>query len=104
MGRIVIVAYRPKPGQEERLLELVREHVPALSQEGLVTDRSPTIMRSVDGTVVELFEWKSGEAVDQAHTNPAVQALWARFEQVCDFVPLNDLAEARQLFAEFMPL
>ena len=45
-GVIVIVAYRPKPGKEMELIELVRNRVPTLSKEGLVTDRTPTIMRA----------------------------------------------------------
>ena len=45
-GVIVIVAYRPKPGKETELLELVRNRVPTLLKEGLVTDREPIIMRA----------------------------------------------------------
>jgi hypothetical protein len=43
---IVIVAYRPKPGKEKELLELVRNRVPTLRKENLVTDRAPAIMRA----------------------------------------------------------
>ncbi len=50
---IVIVAYRPKPAKEKEPLELVRNRVPVLRKEGLVTDRKPTIMRARDGTIIE---------------------------------------------------
>jgi hypothetical protein len=43
-GVIVIVAYRPKPGKEKELIELVRNRVPTLRKEDLVTDRAPIIM------------------------------------------------------------
>ena len=62
-GVIVIVAYRPKPGKEKETLELVRSRVPTLRKEGLVTDRAPTIMRARDGTIIEVSEWKSNEAI-----------------------------------------
>jgi hypothetical protein len=101
MGQFVIVAYRPKPGKEQQLLEAVRDHLPVLRSQGLVTDRPPYVMRAADGTVVEVFEWKSAEAVSQAHSNPAVHALWGRFAVVCDYVPLNTLAECQLLFAGF---
>jgi len=55
-GVIVIVAYKPKPDKETELLELVRQRVPFLRGEGLVTDRIPTIMRCRDGTIVEVSE------------------------------------------------
>jgi hypothetical protein len=41
MGRIVMVAYRPREGAEARLLDLIRDHVPILRREGLATDREP---------------------------------------------------------------
>ena len=40
-GIIVIIAYRPKPGKEKELLDLVRNRVPTLRKEGLVTNRKP---------------------------------------------------------------
>ena len=73
-GVVVIVAYRPKPGKETELLKLVRNRVPTLRKEGLVTDRQPVIARTRDRTIVEVSEWKSHEAIDAAHKNPNVLA------------------------------
>ncbi len=103
-GICVIVAYRPKPGKEQELLKLVRERVPTLRKEGLVTDRVPSIMRAKDGTIIEVSEWKSRQAIDAAHKNPNVLAMWERFFAVCDCVPLNTLAEAEEMFAGFEPI
>jgi quinol monooxygenase YgiN len=103
-GICAIVAYRPKPGKEKELLELVRNRVPTLRKEGLVTDRVPTIVRSRDGTIVEVSEWKSQEAIDAAHRNPNVLAMWDKFFAVCECVPLNTLPEAADMFAGFAPV
>ena len=103
-GVIVIVAYRPKPGKKKEALALVRSRVPTLRTEGLVTDRVPTIMRARDGTIIEVSEWKSEDAIDAAHKNPNVLAMWNQFFQICDCVPLNTLAEANDLFAGFEPI
>lgn len=104
MSRLVIVAYRPRHGREEELVALLREHVPALRKEGLVTEREAIVMQAADGTFVELFEWASTEATRVAHARPAVQELWARLEQVCDYTTLARLAEAQGPFAEFTPV
>ena len=103
-GVCVIVAYHPKPGKEDELLTLVRSRVPNLRKEGLVTGREPVIMRSRDGTIIEVSEWKSREAIDAAHKNPNVLAMWNKFFAVCDCVPLNTLAEAQEMFAGFEPI
>ena len=101
MGRFVIVAYKPKTGRDKQLLAAVHKHLTVLKAEGLVTDRPAYAMRAADGTVVEVFEWKSAEAIAAAHSNPAVQALWGEFGAACDYVPLSSLPEAHQMFAEF---
>jgi quinol monooxygenase YgiN len=104
MGRFVIVAYAPKPGMADALLAAVREHLRVLRAEDLVTDRPASVMKAADGTVLEVFEWRSAEAIAQAHGNPAVQALWDEFAAACDYRPLNGLAECANLFAEFEPV
>ena len=102
--RMVIVAYRAKPGKDEVLLSELRDHVHLLRSEGLATDRPATILRAKDGTLVEMFEWASPAAIEEAHGNPRVQSMWARFAACCDYVPLNSLAEAGDMFAEFEPV
>jgi quinol monooxygenase YgiN len=104
MGRFVIVAYTPKPGMGEQLMAAVREHLHVLRTEDLVTERPPYVMRAADGTIVEVFEWRSAEAIARAHKTPTVQALWAEFGAACDYRPLNGLPECQQLFAEFDPV
>ena len=103
-GVIVIVAYRPKPGKEKELVELVRSRVPTLRKENLVTNRVPTIMRARDGTIIEVSGWKSHEAIDAAHKNPNVLAMWNKFFAICDCIPLKTLAEAEEMFAGFEPI
>ena len=104
MGRIVIVCYRPKPGKVQELRQLMKSHVSRLRTEKLVTQRAPIMMEAADGTVIEVFEWASKEAMQEAHENPAVQEMWAEYAAVCDYVPVGSIAEAGQLFSEFTPL
>lgn len=103
MGRFVIAAFRPLPGRQAELLEVVERHWRVLRAEALVTDQPRHAMQAADGTVIEVFEWRSPEAIEQAHVNPAVQALWRDFEAVCTYVPLAAVAEAAHPFSEFQP-
>jgi hypothetical protein len=63
MPSISVACYKPRPGCEQALLDLVRNHLPPLRAEGLVTDRPSIVMRTADGTIVEVFEWFSQEAI-----------------------------------------
>jgi len=101
MGSMVVACYRPRPGQEAALLELVANHMPPLRAEGLVTLRTPIVMRCKDGTVVEIFEWVSQEAIAGAHKNPAVLDLWKKFEAVCWYETPVNIPEFQNMFSHF---
>ena len=104
MGSISIACYKPRAGCEEALLALVRDHLQPLQAEGLVTERSPTVMRTADGTIIEIFEWVSREAIAGAHQNPVVGELWKRFEAVCTYQTPASLPEFQNMFSHFEPL
>lgn len=104
MGRIVIACYRPKPGHADALRALMADHLPRLRAAGLVTERASIIAEAADGTVIEVFEWASKAAIEQAHRHPDVQTMWAEYAEVCEYVPIGAVPEAAQLFSEFAPL
>ena len=100
MSDMMVVGYRPKSAHEESFLELLKDHVPFLQRLGLATERPALAMRSKGGDIVEIFEWRPG-ALEKAHENAAVTAMWTKFSAVCDFVPLHELPETRDMFAQF---
>ena len=104
MSVMVIACYRPKPGKDEALLELMKTHLPTLRAEGLVGDGPSLCGRAKDGTIVEIFTWKSQAAIDSAHQNPVVGAMWEQYGQVCDFTPVGNIDEAKQLFSPLTPI
>ena len=104
MERLVIAAYRPKPGKTDALRALMHTHVNRLRAQGLVSSRQPILMEAKDGTFVEVFGWKSSEAIEAAHHNPAVLAMWSEYAAVCDYVPVASVPEAQQLFSQFTPV
>lgn len=102
-GHISIVAYKPKEGKAEALHQLMREHYTILKTQGLVTDRDSVMMEAKDGTIIEVFEWKSDTAIEQAHTNPAVLKMWGAYAEACDFIPVGEVEESANVFSGFKP-
>lgn len=101
MGRIVVVGYRPKAGKSAELKRLIATHVPRLRSLGLATDREPVCMEAADGTLIEVFEWCSAEAIQAAHGHEAVGQMWSEFAALCDYVPVGQTSEAATLFSEY---
>jgi hypothetical protein len=61
-------------------------------------------MRAKDGSIVEVFEWVSPEAIEKAHSYPDVLAMWKRYAECCTYGKLVDLTEAGDMFAGFTPV
>lgn len=104
MERIVIVGYRPFPGKELELKNLIKNHWDVLYKEGLVTNRKSIVCKSEDGTIIEVFGWKSKQAIEQSHSNEVIQKMWSEFSKVCDYVPISAVSESQNLFSEFEPI
>ena len=104
MSRIVIACYRAKAGQQDALRGLIRDHVATLRAIGLATARAPIAMEAADGTILEVFEWVSADAIQAAHGHPTVLKMWEAFGAVCDYIPVAQVPEASQLFSDFTPI
>lgn len=101
----VIAAYRPKPGKDSQLRKLIDLHRKTLDAAHLITRRPTMLLRArSDGTVLEIFEWISAKAADEAHQNPAIRAIWNKFAKIADFVPLSAVQEAGKVFSHFEAL
>jgi predicted enzyme related to lactoylglutathione lyase len=101
--KIVICSYKPKPGKTKELLELLQDHVPTLRWLGFACGHPRTLMTSENGTVIEIFAWRSEAAARAAHDHPEVQELWGKIGALAEIVPLSDVAETRKPFAHFKP-
>jgi len=101
---VVIAVYKPRPGKESELANLVRGHVPRLRAIGLVTEREPIAAVAADGTVLEVFEWLSEDAIARAHAHPVVREVWREFEACCWCETPSNVPDLQRMFVSFTPL
>lgn len=116
-AQVCIKTYMPNPGRERELEAALHEHYNQLKEAGLVRiDASeaiesiqltpplhtrphqtakpePYFLRTRAGRVVEIFEWRDQEAMDEAHRNPATKATWDKLMSLATLVPLASLGE-----------
>jgi len=78
VGReLAIAAYRPK-GDPDDLLRVLADDLATLRRRGHITERPAPVMRTDDGELLVVLEWSSEHAVDDAHADPEVLAVWER--------------------------
>jgi hypothetical protein len=97
----IIVGYRPFPGRTDLVISILLEVYEAMQRAGLITARRPWIMRSEEGNVVAAFEMTNEYSFAASEKIREVAALRARLMGVAERVPLGQLHEASQPFAEF---
>ena len=103
-SEIVIALYHPHEGKEDQLLMLVKDHVPTLRRLELATDRAAICARAKDGTILEVFEWRTADSARQAHEHPEVAKVWEAMGEVSDMRMLEDLEESGKPFPHFTPV
>jgi quinol monooxygenase YgiN len=100
---ITMALYQPHEGKEEQLNEVLRNHIKTLETENLITSREPIRARAANGTVIEIFEWRSEQAKDAAHESPGVMRVWNEIMEIAEIKSLSSLDEANHPFPNFAP-
>lgn len=101
---VFMALYRPKAGKENELKEILKVHIPTLREEGLITNRELLTLQAEDGTIIEIAEWMSNEAIEKAHQSAKVMSVWNKISSVAELTSLSSLAESQAPFPNFKPL
>jgi quinol monooxygenase YgiN len=100
---ITMALYQPHVGKEEQLNDVLKKHIKTLEAENLITSREPIRAVASDGTVIEIFEWKSEQAKDAAHESPVVMKVWNEIMEIAEIKSLSSLEESKHSFPNFAP-
>ncbi len=80
--------YHVKPGMEQEFAGLLANHWQTLHTAGLATDEPARVLRAQDqaGNVafIEMFSWKTDDAIKTAHETPAIMQLWEPMGALCE--------------------
>ena len=98
---LTLAAYRPYAGRDDELERLLREDVATLRRRGHVTSRPAPLIRTQAGELLVVLEWSSGHAVDDAHKDPEVLAVWQRKDELAEYIPPRELAGSEIPFARW---
>jgi hypothetical protein len=98
---MALATYKPRPGQEAALRQLIDQHLPALRELGLATDREGYLAKTKEGVFIQVFEWTSTNAISAAHEHPAIQHFWEKMILIAEFPPMGALAETQRPFPGF---
>lgn len=100
-GLYVIKTYMPNGGKETELENVLKNHWSILHSSGLTTGQEPLFLRNKDGRILEIFEWKDKESMDEAHAIDTTKQSWNTIMDLATLVPLASLAEANDPYPSF---
>jgi len=98
---LAFAAYRRRSGSEGELVRLIAEEIATLRRRGHVTERPAPVVRTDRGELLVVLEWASPHAVDDAHADPEVLAVWERKARLGEYLAPGALAGADVPFARW---
>jgi hypothetical protein len=102
--QIVFALYQPHDGKDAELRRILGQHVSTLRRLELATDRPTVLMKTRNGTYIEIFEWSTPEAAGLAHQHPEVAKVWEAMGKVADLRTLDSIEETKVRFPHFEPV
>ncbi len=66
-----------------------------------MTNRPAPICLTDRGEYLVITEWATATSVDEAHDDEVVLAVWARKEQLVDYIPASDLDKSTVPFVSY---
>jgi hypothetical protein len=101
---ITIALYRPEAGKDAELRKLIAEHIPVLRKLELITDRPSVLMKSNNGTYIEIFEWRAADSAFKAEQHPEVARIWEAMAKIAELPTIASLEEMKFNFPQFEPV
>jgi hypothetical protein len=92
--RILIVSYRPAPGEFDTVVSLLREQNQRVRHLGVTYAQPPLLARSAAGEITYVASFADGHDVDRCWEDPAFQDIDARLATVAEMIPVRALHEA----------
>jgi hypothetical protein len=96
-----MIVYTPYKGREQELLPAVKASFADLRLGGYVTAQPPMLMKSADGSIILIFEFKDEPMIRKAEADPVMQKHWMTLSKLCEFEKPINLVEFQQPFSEF---
>ena len=100
-SRLSLSAYRPRPGRSDEVLPHLRHEVATLRARGHITNRAAPVCLTDRGEYLVITEWATATSVDEAHDDEVVLEVWARKEQLVDYIAPGDLDKSTVPFASY---
>lgn len=99
-GMMGIVAFRPLEGHERKLRALLKKQAPLLESLGGIAPCS-FLMRSTEGFLISVFEWRSIGAKREAMKSAELMELWEEIGRHGTMVKLSVVSECREVISNF---
>jgi hypothetical protein len=99
--RMSLSAYRPRIEDRQALEDHLRHEVIEMRARGYITDRPVPICTTEAGEYLVVLEWSSTTAVDDAHADPEIMAIWERKARLFEYIGVSELVRSDVPFASY---
>lgn len=104
MERVLVVAYQPKAGKREELLDLLARQHTHVRKLGVLGESKPILCEATHGEIVFIIVLGDGMHVDGLFGNEVFQHINARIASIAVVTPMQSVGEASATFMDLAAL
>jgi len=101
MPRVSIMIFKPQKDKLGELIALLKQSRSTLLKFGKVTAREQILAMTIEESVIQILEWTSKEAEEEAAVHDEVRELWMQAERISEFQKPIEVREFNQMFPSF---
>lgn len=101
MQKLAFIAFKPRKGKTEELIAFLKRSFIILQTLKVASDKPQILASSLDGFIMQIFEFSSSDKPESAAIYPEVRDLWAEADKLSEFVKPASLKEFQEVFPSF---
>ena len=101
MQKLAFIVFKPRKGKAEELIAFLKRSFVILQSLKVASEKPQILASSVDGSIMQIFEFSTDDKPESAAIYPEVRELWKEAEKLSEFLKPSSLKEFQEVFPSF---
>lgn len=101
MQRLIFIVFKPKKGKTEELIAFLKRNFAVLQNLKVASEKPQILASSVDGHIMQIFEYSTLDKPEHSAEYPEVRELWMEAEKLSEFLKPSTVREFQEVFPSF---
>ena len=101
MQKLAFIVFKPRKGKTEELIAFLKRSFVILQNLKVASEKPQVLVSSMDGNIMQIFEFSAADKPESAAVYPEVRELWTEAEKLSEFLKPSSIKEFQEVFPSF---